>query len=199
MLEVPQTNPRFNDFLKRCIKFQPLVVLTCLVAKLCPTPCNLMVGIPWGSSVHGIFQERILEGVAISFSRRFSWPRGQSHISCVFCTGRWILYQWATWEVLLYSWLWFITVKEDDARSERENVYRTKSEEMRHKFQFSPRRVTQDPFKSRNKALWQHVNYWVTGKFTRDLEAKVSIGVGHIVTLFPAWTKILDSQKKREY
>ena len=28
-----------------------------------------------GSSVHGIFQARILEWVAISFSRGFSWPR----------------------------------------------------------------------------------------------------------------------------
>ena len=30
---------------------------------------------PPGSSVHGIFQARILEWVAISFSRRTSWPR----------------------------------------------------------------------------------------------------------------------------
>ena len=31
-----------------------------------------------GSSVHWIFQARVLEWVAISFSRRFSWPRDQN-------------------------------------------------------------------------------------------------------------------------
>ena len=31
---------------------------------------------PPGSSVHGIFQARILEWVAISYTREFSWPRG---------------------------------------------------------------------------------------------------------------------------
>ena len=35
----------------------------------CPTPCNTMDCSPTGSSVHGIFQARILEGVAIPFSR----------------------------------------------------------------------------------------------------------------------------------
>ena len=44
------------------------------------------------SSVHGISQARILERVAISFSRRSSWPRGQA---CVSCIGRQILYHWA--------------------------------------------------------------------------------------------------------
>ena len=34
---------------------------------------------PPGSSVHGIFQARILEQVAISFSRGSSWPRNQTH------------------------------------------------------------------------------------------------------------------------
>ena len=36
---------------------------------------------PPGSSVHGVFQARILEWVAISFSRRFSQPRDWNHIS----------------------------------------------------------------------------------------------------------------------
>ena len=51
-------------------------------------------GLP-GSSIHGISQARILEWVAISFSRRSSWPRGLTHVSCI---GRWILYPWATQE-----------------------------------------------------------------------------------------------------
>ena len=48
-----------------------------------------------GFSVHGIFQARILEWVAISSSRGSSQPRDQTHISCI---DRWLLYHWATWE-----------------------------------------------------------------------------------------------------
>ena len=45
------------------------------VSQSCPTLCNPMdCGIP-GSSVHGIFQARILEWVVISFSRRSSQHR----------------------------------------------------------------------------------------------------------------------------
>ena len=36
-----------------------------------------------GSSVHGILQARILESVAISFSRGFSRPRDQTQVSCI--------------------------------------------------------------------------------------------------------------------
>ena len=47
--------------------------------------CNPMDYSPPGSSVHGISRVRILEWVAISFSRGSSQPRDQTHISC---TGR---------------------------------------------------------------------------------------------------------------
>ena len=46
-----------------------------------------------GSSVYGILQARILEWVAIPFSRGSSWPRDWTWVSC---TGRQILYHWAT-------------------------------------------------------------------------------------------------------
>jgi len=46
-----------------------------------------------GSSIHGIFQARILEWDIISFSRVSSWPREWTHVSC---TDRQILYHWAT-------------------------------------------------------------------------------------------------------
>ena len=36
-----------------------------------------------GSSVHGIFQARILEWVNISFSRGSSWPRDRTWVSCI--------------------------------------------------------------------------------------------------------------------
>ena len=46
-----------------------------LFAQLCPTLCDHMDCSPPGSSVHGILQARILEWVAISFSRESSQPR----------------------------------------------------------------------------------------------------------------------------
>ena len=36
-----------------------------------------------GFSVHGIFQARVLEWVAISFSRGSSWPRDWTQVSCI--------------------------------------------------------------------------------------------------------------------
>ena len=65
------------------------------VTQPCPTPCNTMECSPPDSSVHGIFQARTLEWVAISFSRGSSQPRDQTCISCI---GRWILYHCVTWE-----------------------------------------------------------------------------------------------------
>ena len=51
------------------------------------------------TSVHGIFQTRILEWVAISFSSGSSQPRDWTYISCVFFTGRWVLYQLSHWRI----------------------------------------------------------------------------------------------------
>ena len=45
------------------------------VAQLCLTLCDPMDCNPPGSSVHGIFQARVLEWIAISFSRGSSQPR----------------------------------------------------------------------------------------------------------------------------
>ena len=36
-----------------------------------------------GSSIHGIFQARVQERVAISFSRGSSWPRDRTWVSCI--------------------------------------------------------------------------------------------------------------------
>ena len=60
-----------------------------------PTLCDPMDSSLPGSSVHGIFQARILEWLAISFSRGSSPPRDQNCISSI---GRKILYHWSTWE-----------------------------------------------------------------------------------------------------
>ena len=47
---------------------------------------------PPASSVHGIFQARILEWVAISYSRGFSQLGDQTHVSCLSCVGSRMLY-----------------------------------------------------------------------------------------------------------
>ena len=54
--------------------------------------CDRMDYSPQGSSDHGIFQASIPEQAAISYSRASSWPRDQTFISCIPCTGTWILY-----------------------------------------------------------------------------------------------------------
>ena len=55
----------------------------CVPAQLCPTLCYPMDCSLPGSSVHGISQARILEWVAISFSRVTSWPRDWTHVTCI--------------------------------------------------------------------------------------------------------------------
>ena len=70
-------------------------------ARVCVCACSVMsdscdlidCGLP-GSSVHGIIQARMLECIAISFSRGSSWPRDWTHVSYVSCTGRQVLYHW---------------------------------------------------------------------------------------------------------
>ena len=54
-----------------------------LVAQLCPTLCNPTDCSPPGSSVPGILQVRILEWVAIPFSRRSFEPRNRIWVSCI--------------------------------------------------------------------------------------------------------------------
>ena len=56
------------------------ILVKLLVVQLCPTLFNLMDYSPPGSSVHGIFQARILEWLAISFSKESSQPRDRTHV-----------------------------------------------------------------------------------------------------------------------
>ena len=53
------------------------------VAQSCLTLCDPMDFSVPGSSVHGILQTRILEWVAISFSRGSSWPRDWIRVSSI--------------------------------------------------------------------------------------------------------------------
>ena len=66
----------------------------------CPTLCNPVDYSPPGSSIHGrVLEARVLECVAISFSRGSSWPRDQTKVSRI--EGRHFTI-WATREA---SWM----------------------------------------------------------------------------------------------
>ena len=62
--------------------------LSVLVIQSCLTFHDPMDCSPPGSSVHGILQARILEWVAIPFSRESPWPRDGTCISQASCIGR---------------------------------------------------------------------------------------------------------------
>ena len=68
------------------------------VLQLCPTLCDLKDYSSQGFSVHGILQARILEWVAMPFSRGFFPLRDQTPVFYISCTGKKILYSSATWE-----------------------------------------------------------------------------------------------------
>ena len=77
-----------------------IYMVVVLVTQLCltlyePTDCS-----PPVSSVHGIPQAGILEWVAISFSRGFSWLGNQTGIP--YTAGRFFTV-WATWEAHIYT------------------------------------------------------------------------------------------------
>ena len=69
------------------------VIRMCLVTQSCPALCNTMDCSPSGSSVHGIFQARILECVAMSSFLQGIFPsQGLNlHFLCLLHC-RWILH-----------------------------------------------------------------------------------------------------------
>ena len=85
----------------RFFSYKSGVTQSCLT--LCdPLDCSLT-----GSSVHGIFQARVLEWVAISFFRGSFWPRDRTWVSCI--VGRHFTI-WATGEDMESYNIWpFVT------------------------------------------------------------------------------------------
>ena len=82
-----------SDFeIKRCLLVQRKKKQV-LAAWLCLTLCDSMDCSPPDSSVHGLFQARILEWVAVLFFRGTSWPRDQTQVSCI--AGRFFT-SWST-------------------------------------------------------------------------------------------------------
>ena len=71
----------FTDFPEHCLNMIWVCGVEVLVAQSCLTLCDPMDCSPPGSSVHGILQARMLEGVAIPFSRGSSPPRDWTQVS----------------------------------------------------------------------------------------------------------------------
>ena len=72
------------------------------VSQSCPTLCDPMDCSLSGSSIHGIFQARVLEWIAISFSRGPSRPRNRTWVSRI--AGRCFTI-WATLDPITHSLL----------------------------------------------------------------------------------------------
>ena len=90
------------------------------VAQSCPTLFDPMDCSLPGSSIHGIFQARVLEWAAISFSRRSSQPRDWTQVSHI--VGRRFTV-WATREVIwnLKRWHWWIYFQGSNGDTDIEN------------------------------------------------------------------------------
>ena len=69
--------------------------------------CDPMDCSPPSSSIHGIFQARILEWVDISSSRDLLHSGIEPMVSCVSCIGKRILYHWPTKEAHIYTYSQF--------------------------------------------------------------------------------------------
>ena len=70
----------------------------CSVTQLCPTLCDPTDWSPPSSSDQDIFQARILEYIAISYSRRLSRPRDQTYVSVSPALAGRFFATSATWE-----------------------------------------------------------------------------------------------------
>ena len=68
------------------------IMFSCAQSQSCLTLCYPMGCSLPGSSVHGIFQTRILGWVAIPFSKVSSQPQDRTWVSCVSCIDKWILF-----------------------------------------------------------------------------------------------------------
>ena len=60
----------------------------------CLSLCDPMDYSPWGRSVHGILQAKILERMSVPSSRGSSQPRNWTSFSYISCIGRQVLYHW---------------------------------------------------------------------------------------------------------
>ena len=96
--------------------------LCCLVAKSYPTLCEPMDCRPPGSSVHEVSQARVLEWVAVAFSRGSSWSRDQTQVS--YLAGRFFTTESPGTPIIQES---FPERKELNSRSKGDTIYKRKN------------------------------------------------------------------------
>ena len=85
----------------------------CLVARSCPTLCDLMDCSLPGCSVHGVSPGKNTGVGCHAFLQGTSQPRDQTQVSCIsgrFCTV------WATREAQIYVWKWSSSVVSNSLR-----------------------------------------------------------------------------------
>ena len=129
-----------------------LLYVKVLVGQSCPTLCNPMNCSASGSSVHGILQARILEWVAIPFSRGSTWPRERTWV--IPFIGRFFT-SWAT-SVDSANWLFFLSEPTCDLRSFLYEAFKGAATNQSDKICFATLSVIQPSiFRGRNESLRQ--------------------------------------------
>ena len=91
----PTRVPRPSFYLKTWVYCWVVIVQSLSHVRFFATPWTVA---PPGSSVHGILPARMLEWVAISFSRGSAQPRDRTQVSCI---GWQVLFPWAIKEIPL--------------------------------------------------------------------------------------------------
>ena len=138
-----------------------------LVAQSCLTLCDPMDCSPPGSSVHGILQARILEWVAIPFSRVSSQCRGWNRFPMSPALAGRFFTIWATREVLInHILIAYLRNKSkwDRERKQRKSIYIFCPLYIHSKFQF----------------LWSYMKLLVSKYFPKNI---------HIFVMFLGYRK----------
>ena len=84
--------PGFSSCFLTDLKGRFLVLCMCVLSSVSVFATSCTVCSLAGSSARGTFQARILESNALSSCRGSSQPRNRTHVSCVSCIGKWIVY-----------------------------------------------------------------------------------------------------------
>ena len=86
----------YPNYINLCLAIHLSTCMNAQLLNFVQLFCDPMDCSPPGSSVHGIFQARILKWVTISSSRESSQPRDWTRVYCISCFGRRILYHLVT-------------------------------------------------------------------------------------------------------
>ena len=97
------TSKFYKRFCSLFLKLRMCVLCVWTLSRVCPTLCDLVDHSPPGSSVE-FFRQEYWSGLPSATQMALPTSQvGQTYISCVSRTGRWILYHHTTWEALKFS------------------------------------------------------------------------------------------------